>query len=51
MITTVKPTAHGVRQHGARPGEPFYALGPLRASYLHLYFPSNPAAAARLFLP
>ncbi len=51
MTTPVEPTTHGVRQHGERPGEPFYALGPLRASYLHLYFPSNPVAAARLFLP
>ena len=51
MTTPVEPTARGVRQHGAEPGEPFYACGPLRASYLHLYFPSNPAAAAQLFLP
>lgn len=51
MHTPVAPTTHAVRQHGERPGEPFYALGALRASYVHLYFPSNPAAAARLFLP
>jgi len=39
---------------GARPGragEPVYRLGRLNASYLHLYFPSNPEAAARLFMP
>lgn len=39
---------------GARPGrrgEPAYRAGRLHASYLHLYFPSNPAAAARLFAP
>ncbi len=38
----------------ARPGrrrEPAYRLGSLLASYLHLYFPSNPRATARLFAP
>jgi cobyrinic acid a,c-diamide synthase len=51
MSTPVQPVGYAVRQHGARVGEPFYVQGQLRASYLHLYFPSNPAAAARLFLP
>lgn len=32
-------------------GEPVYRQGRLHASYLHLYFPSNPEAAARLFAP
>ncbi|MEA3221381.1 MAG: Cobyrinate a,c-diamide synthase [Immundisolibacter sp.] len=32
-------------------GEPVYRLGRLHAAYLHLYFPSNPEAAARLFTP
>ncbi|GAB4353460.1 MAG: cobyrinate a,c-diamide synthase [Gammaproteobacteria bacterium] len=32
-------------------GEPIYRDGRLTASYIHLYFPSNPEAAARLFLP
>jgi cobyrinic acid a,c-diamide synthase len=50
MTTPVEPTRHGVPQHGRMAGEPFYTLGPLRASYLHLYFASNPVAAARLFL-
>ena len=49
--TALEPAARGIRQHGDLPGEAFYADGPLRASYLHLYFPSNPQAAARLFLP
>jgi cobyrinic acid a,c-diamide synthase len=31
--------------------EAVYRLGRLTASYLHLYFPSNPEAVARLFLP
>ena len=37
-----------------RPGgtpESVYRLDRLTASYLHLYFPSNPLAAARLFAP
>jgi cobyrinic acid a,c-diamide synthase len=32
-------------------GEPLFRQGRLLASYLHWYFPSNPQAAARLFLP
>ena len=32
-----------------RRGEPVYRQGQLNASYLHLYFPSNPIAAAKLF--
>jgi cobyrinic acid a,c-diamide synthase len=37
------------RHHGTP--EPIYRQGRLTASYLHSYFPSNPTAAARLFLP
>lgn len=51
MSTPVAPLQHGIRQHDGAPGEPFYRQGPIRASYLHLYFPSAPAAAAALFLP
>lgn len=39
---------------GRRPdqrGEPIYRDGGLHASYMHLYFPSNPQAVARLFHP
>jgi cobyrinic acid a,c-diamide synthase len=32
-------------------GEAIYRQGRLTASYMHWYFPSNPAATARLFLP
>lgn len=32
-------------------GEAVYRLGRLTASYVHFYFPSNPAATAALFLP
>lgn len=38
------------RTPDGRAGEAVYRLGRLTASYLHLYFPSDPAAAARLFL-
>jgi cobyrinic acid a,c-diamide synthase len=34
-----------------RRGEPVYRAGRLTASYFHAYFPSNPAAVARLFAP
>ena len=46
-----EPIAHSrsARNHGKR--EAVYRLGRLTASYVHWYFPSNPAAAARLFLP
>jgi cobyrinic acid a,c-diamide synthase len=36
-----------LRHHGT--AEAVYRLGRLTASYLHLYFPSNPNAAVRLF--
>ncbi|MBK1720391.1 cobyrinate a,c-diamide synthase [Thiocystis violacea] len=49
METPIKPTAFGARQRDGLPGEPFYRHGSLRASYLHLYFPSAPEAAAALF--
>lgn len=34
-----------------RRGEAVYRSGRINASYLHLYFPSNPIAAAQLFTP
>lgn len=49
--TALPPIAHGVpRRHGSQ-GEAVYRRGRLTASYLHLYFPSNPLAAAALFKP
>ena len=35
---------------GGRAGEAVYRQRRLTASYMHLYFPSNPEAVARLFL-
>ena len=51
METDIEPLALSA---GARPGskeEPAYRSGRLHASYMHHYFPSNPEAAARLFMP
>jgi cobyrinic acid a,c-diamide synthase len=45
---TPAPIAHGRRQRHPAPGEAIYRARRLTASYLHLYFPNNPAAVARL---
>ncbi|QIK37590.1 cobyrinate a,c-diamide synthase [Caldichromatium japonicum] len=50
MRTPLAPVSFGRRQAGGQPGEPFYHCGPIRASYLHLYFPSAPRTAAELFM-
>jgi cobyrinic acid a,c-diamide synthase len=44
------PLAHGNKQRGGA-GEAIYQQGRLTASYLHLYFPSNPGAIAQVFAP
>ncbi len=51
MESPLTPIAYSqaARHHGT--GEPIYRQGRLTASYLHGYFPSDPAAAAHLFLP
>ena len=50
LETPLAPLAHGRRQRDGKSGEAVYRVGQLTASYLHLYFASNPAAAARLFM-
>ncbi|MDH5370347.1 MAG: cobyrinate a,c-diamide synthase, partial [Gammaproteobacteria bacterium] len=45
----LQPVAHGIRQRGKNQGEAIYRQNALTASYLHLYFPSNPQATAKLF--
>jgi cobyrinic acid a,c-diamide synthase len=50
METSLTPWAHGERLYNTTPGEAIYREGSLVASYLHNYFPSNPPAAAALFL-
>jgi cobyrinic acid a,c-diamide synthase len=47
--TSLDVFAQASRADG-REGEPFYRRQRLSASYMHLYFPFNPEAAARLFL-
>ena len=51
METALSPLARAVARRGGTPGEPVFREGRLTASYLHLYFASNPAATAALFLP
>ncbi|MBI5938071.1 MAG: cobyrinate a,c-diamide synthase [Betaproteobacteria bacterium] len=47
----LEPIAFGVPHRHGSTGEAVYRSGGLSASYLHLYFPSNPQAAAALFRP
>jgi len=49
--TDWQPIANTYKQRDGTVGEAIYQIGNLRASYFHAYFPSDPAAAARLFLP
>lgn len=52
--TALTPLTHARRQRalaGKTQGEAIYRRARLTASYVHFYFPSNPAAAAALFLP
>ena len=49
--TPLAPIAFGERLYNTSTGEAIYRLKRLTASYLHGYFSSNAAAAARLFLP
>lgn len=51
MQTTLEPIAYGACPNGGALQEPVYRSGRLTASYVHFYFPSNPAAVAQLFLP
>ena len=48
---TPEPIAYGQRANHPAPGEAIYREGSLTASYLHLFFPSNPEAVAALFKP
>ncbi|MDR1296856.1 MAG: cobyrinate a,c-diamide synthase [Deltaproteobacteria bacterium] len=48
----LEPLVGAVRQDGRLDRqENVYRIGRLTASYLHFYWPSNPVAAAKLFLP
>lgn len=48
---TPEPIAYGRRQRHPAPGEAIYRRNRLTATYLHLFFPNNPDAIARLFCP
>lgn len=47
----LEPLALGECPNYRRTREAVYRVGRLTASYIHLYMPSNPQAAAELFLP
>lgn len=51
LQTGIAPNARGVCPNGGATSEAVYQRQRLTASYIHFYFPSNPVAAARLFLP
>ncbi|WP_421867358.1 cobyrinate a,c-diamide synthase [Motiliproteus sp.] len=45
---TPEPIGHGRRQRHSAPGEAIYRVGGLTATYLHLFFASNPEAVAAM---
>ncbi|MDD5301155.1 MAG: cobyrinate a,c-diamide synthase [Gallionella sp.] len=51
LQTKLPPSARGVCPNGGATSEAVYQQQRLTASYIHFYFPSNPSAVARLFLP
>jgi cobyrinic acid a,c-diamide synthase len=50
LETAYAPAAHTIKHPTGDRGEAIYRSGAMTASYFHAYFPSCPAAAARLFL-
>lgn len=51
LHSPLAPVAWSEGVRAGRRGEAVYRVGRLHASYMHLYFPSNPEAVARLFAP
>jgi len=51
LQTRLAASARGVCPNGGATSEAVYQQQRLTASYIHFYFPSNPSAVARLFLP
>ena len=49
--TECQPIARGLSPNGGRGAEAVFRQGRMTASYVHFYFPSNPAAVAALFAP
>ena len=50
LETPLSPIARGTCPNGGKTAEAVFRAGRLTASYVHAYFPSNPEAAAKLFL-
>jgi cobyrinic acid a,c-diamide synthase len=51
LESNLMPVAQGSCPNGYTTNEAVYQQNRLTASYIHFYFPSNPAAVAQLFLP
>jgi len=51
MDTSMTPITISKSSRKRGRGEAIYRQNRLHASYLHMYFPSNPEASARLFIP
>jgi cobyrinic acid a,c-diamide synthase len=51
LATPLPAIARGRCPNGGRTAEAVYRWGSATASYMHLYFPSNPGAIARIFCP
>ncbi|ASW00784.1 cobyrinate a,c-diamide synthase [Paraburkholderia aromaticivorans] len=49
LNTPLMPLRSATRPQGGAPGEAVYRAGSIVASYMHAYWPSNPAFAAALF--
>ncbi|MFM0737508.1 cobyrinate a,c-diamide synthase [Paraburkholderia xenovorans] len=49
LITPLAPLRSATRAQSDAPGEAVYRAGPIVATYMHAYWPSNPAFAAALF--
>lgn len=48
--TDMQPLTQGINPHGKGVSEKVYRQRRLTASYIHLYFPSNPSAVTALFM-
>lgn len=49
MTTEMRPQHHAMRPHSDAQGEPLFRSGAITATYMHGYWPSNPALTAALF--
>ncbi|SAK47385.1 cobyrinate a,c-diamide synthase [Caballeronia ptereochthonis] len=49
LATPLQPVLHAAHATTGTAGEALYRHGPVTATYMHAYWPSNPAAAAALF--